>query len=131
MTAKELELKEKKELESKSEKTYSCKVYMPHVDIYENQHEIILEADMPGVDKKDVQVRLENNVLSIDAKIRPEEYEGMRALYSEYNIGHYYRDFQIGELVEQNKINATVDNGVLVVTLPKVEQARPRLITVK
>ena len=130
MTAKELELKEKREREVKNETTYSCKVFVPSVDIFENEHEIILEADIPGVDKKDVKVQLENNRLSIEAKIRPEEYDGMRALYGEYNVGHYYRDFQIGELVEQNKINATVDNGVLVVTLPKAEKVKPRQITI-
>jgi HSP20 family protein len=130
MTTKELELKNKKEMETKSENTYQCKVYIPEVDIYENRDEIVLEADIPGVQKKDVNISLEDNVLRIDAKIRPEEYQGLRPLYGEYNIGHFQREFTIGETVEQDKIAAQVNNGVLKITIPKSERARSRQIAV-
>jgi len=128
MTAKELELKSKKEIETKGEKTYACKIYSPDVDIYENEHEIV---DIPGVKKKDVNLKLEDNVLHIDAKVVPGEYEGLKPLYGEYNIGHYQREFRIGELVDQNKIDACVNNGVLKINLPKTERAKPRQISIQ
>ncbi|MBF0312817.1 MAG: Hsp20/alpha crystallin family protein [Oligoflexia bacterium] len=131
MTAKELELKDKKELETKGEKTYSCKVYVPDTDIYEDDKAIFLDIDIPGVSKKDVTVKLDNNILSIDAKIRPEEYDGLQPLYGEYNVGHYFREFKIGERVEQDKIDANVNNGVLHLTLHKLEKAQPRQIPIK
>jgi len=130
MTAKELELKDKKELETKGEKTYSCKIYVPDVDIYENDDAIVVEADIPGVDKKDVKIKLEDNILNIDARVIPEEYDGLKPLYGEYNIGHYQREFRIGETIDQEKINASVYNGVLKITLPKAEKAKPRQITI-
>ena len=123
MTAKELELKSKKEIETKGEKTYACKIYSPDVDIYENEHEIVLEVD--------VNLKLEDNVLHIDAKVVPGEYEGLKPLYGEYNIGHYQREFRIGELVDQNKIDACVNNGVLKINLPKTERAKPRQISIQ
>ncbi|MBF0362674.1 MAG: Hsp20/alpha crystallin family protein [Oligoflexia bacterium] len=131
MTANELEVKDKKELETTSEKTYSCKVYVPDTDIYENDKEIILEVDIPGVNKNDVKIQLENSVLSIEAKMRPQDYDKLNPLYSEYNIGHFYREFRIGEMVERDKIDASVNNGVLKLTLPKIEKLKPKQIAVR
>jgi len=131
MTTKELELKNKKELEAKSENTYQCKVYVPEVDIYENKDKIILEVDIPGVKKNDVSLSLEDNVLKIDARIKPEEYRELKPLYGEYNVGHYQREFTIAETVRQDEIEAKANNGVLTITIPKAEKSKPRQISIK
>ncbi|MBF0205918.1 MAG: Hsp20/alpha crystallin family protein [Oligoflexia bacterium] len=131
MNTKELEVKDKKELEITSEKTYSCKVYVPDTDIYENDKEIILAVDIPGVNKNDVKIQLENSILSIDAKVRPQDYDKLRPLYSEYNVGHFYREFRMGEMIEKDKIDASVKNGVLKLTLPKIEKLKPKQIAVR
>lgn len=130
---RELELKEKKEiLNDKGETTYSCKVYVPDVDIYEDDKNIFLEADMPGVKKEDLKLNLENSVLTIDGQVSKDEYKNnLNPLYGEYNIGHFQREFKIGSAVAQKDINASLKNGVLTIKLPKSERAKPRQIEVK
>ena len=127
----ELELKDKKEISPQSERTYSCKVYSPDVDIYETEHELVLLADMPGVLKSNVNIQIHDNILHIEGQIQPEKLKDLKPLYSEYIIGHYQRDFAIGKDIDQNKISATLEEGVLRVVLPKAEDAKARSITIQ
>ncbi|MBF0298137.1 MAG: Hsp20/alpha crystallin family protein [Oligoflexia bacterium] len=121
---------ELKEIDKK-EKTHTYKVYAPDVDIYENKDVITMVVDMPGVSKSNVKINLENEVLSISGKINPENYKDMHAIYSEYNIGNYERNFNLSESIDKDKIQAKMEEGVLTLILPKEEKARPRIINIQ
>jgi HSP20 family protein len=125
-----LEKTEKKALEQPEETTWAGNTYEPAVDIWESDDELVLLADVPGAGKDDVEIDLHDDVLTIDARVSPDDYEGLRPLYSEYNVGNYYRRFSLGETIDQGKISAEMEEGVLRVTLPKREKAKPRKIKV-
>ena len=133
MTRKELELRKKTELDKRAnhEKTWSAKVYVPEVDIYEDKDSLYLKADMPGVSRENVSIDLKDSVLTIDGHVEPAEYEGLKPLYSEYNVGHFCRSFNLSEKIDQEKIEASMDNGTLTLILPKAEKAKPRHISVR
>jgi HSP20 family protein len=129
---------EKKELQKKeaqssfeTERTKSRRVYVPKVDIYEAKDAIVLVADMPGVDEKSVDITLEKNVLTITGSVEPEIYKDHSITYSEYDTGDYERAFTISDEVDRNKIEASVKQGVLRVTLPKSEPVKAKKIAIK
>ena len=130
MNRQELLLKEKNELTKDKERTTPEKVFIPEVDIFEKQDLLLIQANMPGTTKNTVEVNLHKNTLTIKGNIKPQEYEGLRPIYSEYNVGNYERTFEIGSQIQQDKIEATVNNGVLSLVLPKTEKAQPRSIQV-
>jgi HSP20 family molecular chaperone IbpA len=86
---------------------------------------------MPGVKEKDVDVTLKDGVLTIMGKVSAEMYDGLRPVYTEYNVGNYYREFALNEQIDDSKIRATLRNGVLELELPKREEAKPRRIEVR
>jgi HSP20 family protein len=126
--AKDIETTEKKALEKREETTWEGDTYQPAVDIYESETALMLQADVPGVKKEDVEIDLDNDVLTINARVSFGDYEGLSPLYSEYNVGNYFRRFSLGEIVDREKITADIEHGVLTVTLPKREAALPRRI---
>ena len=97
-----LEAQEKKELVSKEEKTVPARYYVPNTDIHENDDALVLVMELPGVDKKDLSVDLENDVLKIDARIDFSKYEGLDPLYTEYNVGHFSRAFTLSSKIASN-----------------------------
>ena len=125
-----VQLREKRS-SMETESTRDRNVYVPRVDIMETNDAILLIADMPGVDKKSVNIALEKNILTIMGIIEPEHYKDYRIAFAEYNIGDYQRSFAISNVIDQDKIEASVKNGVLRLTLPKAEPARPKRIEVK
>ncbi len=131
MTPQELTAKEKQELSTEQEKTRPGRYFLPDVDICELPDHLELAADMPGVSEKDVQVTLENGVLTIEGRVSTAMYDGLSPLYTEYNVGNYFRQFSLHESIDGAGIKATMRNGVLELTLPKVEAAKPRKIEVK
>jgi HSP20 family protein len=133
MDRRELKPTEKKEVESVGpEETRGIPYFSPYVDIYENQEALVIEADMPGVEGKDVEIDLDDNVLTLQGRIHPpKDLKGLTPFYREYREGNYYRQFVLSEIVDREKISANMSKGVLRVTLPKVEKARPRKIEVK
>ena len=86
---------------------------------------------MPGVEKSKVDVRVEDSVLSVQGRLDLSKYQGLQPLYTEYNIGHYARSFQLSSKIDQTKISAELQDGVLSLKLPKIEEAKPRTIQVK
>lgn len=101
----------------------------PPVDIYETDDSLVVLADLPGVDKDGVTVRVDDNVLSIRGKLATQA--NGEPVRQEYELLDFYREFQLGEQVDQEHIGAELKNGVLTVHLPKVAKAKPRQITVK
>ena len=89
---------------------------------------VILE--MPGVEKANVEVRVEEGVLFVEGRLDLNKYRGLQPLYTEYNIGNYARSFRLSNEIDQDKIGAELKDGVLSLTLPKVEKAKPRTISI-
>ncbi|RMH98912.1 MAG: Hsp20/alpha crystallin family protein [Calditrichaeota bacterium] len=113
------------------ERTRNTRVFLPPVDIYETHDDIVLLADMPGVNKDAIDITLEQNVLTIRAKAEPQVPEGYELAYAEYEVGDYERSFTLDETVDQERIEASYQNGVLQLRLPKAEPAKPKKIEVK
>ena len=130
MDGKNLRAKDKQELESKAEMTQPGPVFLPAVDIFESEGSLILVADMPGVNSEGVEIQLEDNELTLRGRVR-REAPGLRQIYSEYRLGDYLRKFTLSNVIDQQHIEASMKNGVLKVTLPKAEAAKPRQIVVK
>ena len=129
--SKELKVREKQELASPAEQTTPGLVFTPAVDIFETEKEITLLADMPGVKADDLTIDLRDNTLTLVADIAPDDDSNEENILREYETGRYYRQFTLGELINQENIDAKLNDGVLRLTLPKVEKATPKKITVK
>jgi HSP20 family protein len=127
----ELQVQRKRELDQKDETTIPARVFLPNADIYETQDALTVILEMPGVEKDNVEVHVEEGVLSVAGRLDLSKYKGLQPLYTEYNIGHYSRSFRLSSKIDQTKIAAEMNNGVLSLTLPKVEEAKPRTIKVK
>jgi len=127
----ELQVQKKREQERREETTIPARVFVPNVDIHETQDALTVILEMPGVAKDNISVRVEDGVLNVEGRLDLSKYQGLRPLYTEYNIGHYSRSFQLSSKIDQSKIGAALKDGVLSLTLPKVEEAKPRKIDVK
>jgi len=101
----------------------------PPVDIYDTPEGLVLLADLPGVAQNDLEVRLENNMLTIQGKAQPALTS--EPLSREYELGHFFRQFELSEQVDQGKIAARFQHGVLTLQLPRAEKAKPRQINVQ
>jgi len=128
---REIATKEKQQLEKPQERTRPGRYYVPDVNIYEFEDSLKLWADMPGVKEKDINVTLNDGVLTIVGQVATEIYAGLRPIYTEYNVGNFYREFALNEDIDESKIRATLKNGVLELELPKKEKAKPRQIEVR
>jgi len=106
--------------------------WAPSVDIYEHEGNIVLKAEVPGVDPKDVDVRIENNTLTLrgqrqlDSEIKRDSYHRVERSY-----GAFTRSFTLPNVVDQEKIKAEYRDGVLKLTLPKREEAKPKQISIQ
>lgn len=128
--AGDMVVQDKKELTAEKEHTMPGKRYIPATDIVETDKELRVYMDMPGVDRKDVNIRLEKNVLAIDGRIDSAPYDDLKPVYSEYNIGHFMRRFELSNEIDQSGIEARMNDGVLMLTLPKVPEQQPTAIEV-
>jgi HSP20 family protein len=125
-----LEVQEKKELVSKEEKTVPGRYFVPNTDIFETEDTLVVVMELPGVQKKDVEINLENDTLRVEARIDYGKYDGLEPLYTEYNVGHFARAFALSNKLDQTQIGAELDNGVLTLTLKKAKEAMPRRIAI-
>jgi HSP20 family molecular chaperone IbpA len=128
--SKELKIKEKQEVASPAEHTRPGPVFTPAVDIFETDKEITLLADMPGVTGKNLNIDLRDDTLTLIGEIEPFEGPDEKDILIEYEVGKYFRQFTLSEVIDQDKIEANLSDGVLRLSLPKVEKAKPRKITV-
>ena len=131
MTDQELTPKEKQELKEQ-EQTRPGRYYVPEVEIFEDEEALYLSADMPGVDLESVDVELNDDVLTLQGRVSLKDYEGLRPIYTEYNVGHYLRRFTLSDAsrFDRDAITARMVNGVLDIRLPRSEKTKPRRISV-
>jgi HSP20 family protein len=115
---------------SSREETRSQEQYVtPPVDIYETADGLVVKADLPGVAKEGLDVRVENSLLTIRGKAA--HAAPGDPVYREYGLVNFFRQFELNERVDQGKISADLKHGVLTLNLPKAEEAKPRQIEVK
>jgi len=105
--------------------------WAPAVDIFETEHELVVKADLPDIDPKDLDIRVENNILSIrgerkfESKVSEDKYLRVERAY-----GSFSRSFSLANTVDSEAIKADYQNGVLTLTVPKREEAKPKQIKV-
>ena len=134
MAPHEMENRTKQEVQNQEqgrEQTRPGRYFLPDVDIYESDEGLRLWADMPGVDEKDVEVTLKDGMLTIEGMVSTDLYRNLVPVYTEYNVGNYHRQFIVNQEIDGGRIEARIRNGVLEVSMPKAEAARPRRIEVK
>lgn len=128
---RELQVQQKREVEKAQEQTTPMRAFLPTTDIYETEDALTVVLEMPGVDRDNIEVNVENGVLTVEGKINFGKYEGLQPIYSEYNIGPYRRSFRLSSRVDQDNIRAELRDGVVSLFLPKAAEAKPRRIEVK
>ncbi|GBC62349.1 heat-shock protein Hsp20 [Desulfonema ishimotonii] len=127
---KALRAKEKPEFSQTLEPTKPGPAFVPAVDIFETDSGITLIADMPGVKAEDLDIDLREDVLTLSGAVLPPEEPAEQEVFREYNTGTYFRQFSLSEVIDQEKIDAQLRDGILRLTLPKMEKATPRKIKV-
>jgi len=106
--------------------------WSPRVDVNETDNEITIDVELPGIDKKDVKVEVKDNILSISGERKNEKKtENAESRRVERHYGKFERTFGLPDTVEADKVSAKYKDGVLVLTLPKTEKAKPKEIAVE
>ena len=105
--------------------------YTPPIDIHEGPEGLTLEADLPGATERNLRIQLEENILSLYARIDSPAPEGARLVHEEHRLGDYHRSFILSDEVDRDRITADLKNGVLRLFLPKAERVRARRIEIK
>ena len=126
----QLQAQKKREQENREETTIPARVFVPTADIYETEDALTVISEMPGVEKSNVSVRVEEGLLQVEGRLDLNKYQGLQPLHTEYNVGHYARNFQLSSKIDQTKIAAALNDGVLSLTLPKIQEAKPRVINI-
>jgi len=118
--------------QSEDQKAIATSAWMPAVDIKEEAQQFVIQADIPGVDPKDIELSMENAVLTIKGERQSENQdEGQNYKRVERTSGSFYRRFSLPDTADSDKISANGKNGVLQISIPKRELAKPRKITVQ
>jgi HSP20 family protein len=131
MTEKEMQVSKKKEVQQAGEPTKTERQFLPAVDIFETDDAVTVLAEMPGVEKGGVDINLEDDVLTLKGKREGDAGKDEVVLLKEYESGSYLRRFTVSESIDRDKIEATMQDGILTLKLPKVAPAKPRKIEVK
>jgi HSP20 family protein len=129
--SKAMQSKEKVTVSTAAEQTKPGIVFTPAVDIFETEKELTLLADMPGVKAGNLSIGLNKNVLTMAGDVDAPEDKDETDVIREYETGKYFREFTLSNEIDQTKIDASLKDGVLRLTLPKVQAAAPRKIEVK
>lgn len=123
-------VKEKPREELIAEPTRESPVFTPRFDILENENELTLYGDLPGVKIDQIDIRYESEQLVVHGRV-VDRGAGLTFLRQEYGVGDFHRVFTIGEAIDAEKISAELHDGVLAIHLPKTEAVKPRRIEVK
>ena len=113
------------------ERDFASGTWTPSVDIYENEHELVLTAEIPGIDDNDIEIRVEDNTLTLsgdrkfEKETKEENYHRIERAY-----GSFYRSFSIPHYIDPEKIQAEHENGVLKILMPKKPELKPRKVKV-
>ena len=118
-----------KQIQDKEHTRVQERYMQPPVDIYESDAGLVLLADLPGVSANDLKVRLEENILTIQATAK--HSIDAEPIYREFELYSFFRQFELSEQVDQEKITASLNHGVLRLYLPQAERAKPREIPVQ
>ncbi len=130
MAEKTVAMKQETNPAQTGEQTRSEARYVaPPVDIYEEGEKLVVIADLPGADKDSISVDVKDGILTLQAASKPNAPGN--SLYGEFEFVNYYRQFELSETVDIEKIAADYKHGVLMLHLPKAEKAKPRKIEVK
>ena len=131
MTSESVLEKQSAETRPHLERTRGGRAYRPNVDIVEKHDELVVLADMPGVNGADIDIHFEDGELTIHGPAAPRQDVETRYRLQEYGVGDFYRTFRVSEQIDASRISAEYTDGVLSLHLPKVEAVRPRRISVK
>jgi HSP20 family molecular chaperone IbpA len=112
-------------------RTQSVPAQIPAVDVVEDDAGITIYADLPGVSRDKLSLRIEGETLQIEGEMVSDAPEGMEAIYAEVRVPRYRRAFTLSRELDTDKINASLKDGVLNLRIPKAEHAQPRRIEVK
>lgn len=126
-----LEVQEKQALDTSQEQTVEGNFYRPLTDIFETNDALHVVMEVPGVDREDIDIDLDKSRLTITGRIGLEQYGKLQPVYTEYGVGHFTRSFDLSNVIDQENIEASVNDGVLTLRLPKVAEATPRRIKVQ
>ncbi len=127
---KELVKIEESEVKSWEEALEKQSWFAPLVDIYETENDYVLTANMPGVSKDNVKIKLEEGNLVIMGRVQYEDLVNRHYILNESELGNFYRKFKLSESIDESKIQAKFENGQLFVTLPKHDRIKPRTIEI-
>ena len=120
-----------KQVVRRGESAEELQALLPRVDVFENKDGILLLADMPGVPKDKLELRVENDTLLIEGEIAPDTPENMEAVYAEVRLSRYRRAFSLSSELDTSRIDAQLRDGVLNLRIPRHAHAQPRKIEVK
>jgi len=104
---------------------------IPAVDVLENENGITVRADLPGVSRESLHIRVDGETLTVEGQVNLGEVKDLEPVYAEIRTAQYKRSFVLSRDLDTSKIDAKMKNGVLTLTVPKLEQARPRRIPVR
>lgn len=113
------------------ERTQDRRVFSPRTDIIETDEQYLVIANIPGADEKSVNISLEKNILSIEARTQTIPPDGYTLVLSEYGLGDFARSFVLSDAIDRDHIQAKVLNGILRLELPKAGPAKAQSIPVK
>lgn len=109
------------------EQTRDRTLFVPPASIYETDDAVVVSADMPGVAAENVDITVEDNVLTLRGTSDDQAPEGMSLVYGEYETGDYHREFSLSSKIDVDGIEAKMDGGVLTLTLPKVQPSHRKI----
>ena len=130
-TGQELEVQQKQEVAQAEESTRAVRYFVHFADIHETDDVLVISMEIPGVPRDDVEVMLEKDVLNVSGQVDFSGFEGLEPICTEYAVGHFSRSFSLASTIDQSGISASVDNGVLLLNLPKAREAQPRRVAVQ
>jgi len=122
---------DKQALQATGSDRESQRAVLPRVDVFENESGITLLADLPGVPKDKLEIRVEGDTLWVEGTVEPQTPEGLEAVYAEVRVPRFRRSFTLSRELDSSKVDANLKDGVLTLRIPKQAHAQPRRIEVR